>query len=365
MGIFKLFELNIGNIYLLFYNVIYMSGRPDCLDINKKINQELTLGKLAKIIYDNYDNLQELLPKLNIMCFYLMQPWSRLKGFIPSESYTPINSSMIVNTGETIRYTVISKGSEKLLDKYNGIFSYLLTFMYFFVEYIKKNKGKYLDLSFNTFIPDPDCINYIKEFLPLHILGNQQLEYSIWWYHPLKLINNNIVDHINTGNTEFPHFFISSMIKNNINIQNAYKIRAIEYAKKTPNTRAVKIHFILSKDNPAIFVDSGERDYILSPFIKEQHFTIEEVDYSDEEDKVDCNDRDNHNYRDRDRCDNEQRRDPRRDDGGGRTRKKKYKIKKTKKQKTKKLKINKKQKIKKQKTKKIKKIKTKNNKKKY
>lgn len=393
MGIFKLFELNIGNTYLLFYNVIYMLDGSDCLDI---LNQELTLGGLAEFIYNNYDNLEALLPRLDVRCFYLMQPNTRLENFTPYESYTRIDfdSSMIVTTGETSRWTVISKGTEILLQKYNGIFSNLLTFMYFFVEYTKKNKTKYPDFSFNTFIPDSDCINYIKEFIPLDIPKGLDV---LLWYAPNRPINNNIFDHINTGISGFPHFFISSLKKKEI--FSVYKKKAEEIARENNNTSLkvfpVKIVFKLDKDNPAIFTpSSGEKDYVLSPFIKQEYFTIfyknakiennnirqlfvpleysTEREDSDEDEEVNCNDRDNHNYRDRDNCDDEQPINTRRDEGGGRMRKKKYKIKKTKKQKTKKLKtkklkINKikKQKIKKQKTKKIKKIKTKNNKKKY
>ena len=57
-----------------------MSDEVYCLDI---IKHELILGSLAEIIYNYYDNLEKLLPKLNVRCFYLMKPWTHCKSYTP------------------------------------------------------------------------------------------------------------------------------------------------------------------------------------------------------------------------------------------------------------------------------------------
>ena len=98
-----------------------------CSDI---FSGDLTLGSLANIIFDNYSNLEIILPQLNISCFNLE------KTYGPEEPYKKIEQEMVKTNGYSVRASTISSGTKILLEKYNGLFSNLLTFMYFFVEYI-------------------------------------------------------------------------------------------------------------------------------------------------------------------------------------------------------------------------------------
>lgn len=242
-----------------------------CSDI---FSGDLTLGSLANIIFNNYYNLEIILPQLNILCFNLERTYST------EEPYKKIEKEMVKTNGYSVRASTISRGTIILLEKYNGLFSNLLTFMYFFVEYIL-NKNKSLNesdkINPETFMPDKECINYIIKFIPLEGKVGSNDNPILLWYHPEKSVNNTIRSHLFSGGSTLPHFFISSgYITSDItrDASTAYEFRARSNAEKQSskisNTIPVKIYFKLNKQNPAI-LEGYEEDYVLSPFIQSNY----------------------------------------------------------------------------------------------
>ena len=250
--------------------------------LNILIN-DLSLGSLAYIIYDNYFNLEEILPKLNILCFKLVN----------GIEIKDIEDKMIKpdETDETdvftVRASTISNGTRILYKKYGGLLSHLLTFMYFFVKYIFKNNNKsFIQRKINknnymdprTFIPDHNCINYIRDFVPLVVNLDSDGKYTLPWYHPNRPVNNSIMSHLYSGysgHSPIPHFFISSIKIDNTtsNKTTNYEVVAKRYAdiaSDNSNTIPVKIYFKLDKKNPGVF-EGYENDYVLSPFIKSDY----------------------------------------------------------------------------------------------
>ena len=231
-----------------------MSYSEDCCSNNIFIN-DLKYGDLANIIYNNFEKLDEILPQLNILCFNLEKKFTY--GNI-EPSYININDDMKKTNGYSVRISTISLGTQILFNKYNGLFSNLLIFMYFLVTYIV-DKNKSLDVSskidpktFNPNIIDnnKECIDYLYKHFPFEGKIDTE-EYSmILWYHPDREINNTIKSNLFTGATESPHFFFSSIFVNNTdNIKdyeniNKYIIRAKDIAKKS-NAIPVKIYFKL------------------------------------------------------------------------------------------------------------------------
>ena len=257
-----------------------MSYSEDYCSNNIFIN-DLEYGDLANIIYNNFEKLDDILPQLNILCFNLEKKFTH-DNIEPS--YININDNMKITNGCSVRISTISLGTQILYNKYKGLFSNLLTFMYFLVSYIV-DKNKSLDESSkidpktfnpNTIDYNKNCIDYLYKHIPFE--GKIKIDnnnYRILWYHPKKVINNTIKNHLLTGATESPHFFISSIfvnkindIKNNDNIQK-YIDRVNNNVIKS-NTIPVKIYFNLSDENPAV-TGHYEGDYILSPFIKSIH----------------------------------------------------------------------------------------------
>jgi len=240
--------------------------KHECSDI---FSGDLTLGSLANIIFENYSNLEIILPQLNISCFNLEKTYS------PEEPYKKIEQKMVKTNGYSVRASTISSGTKILLEKYNGLFSNLLTFMYFFVEYIL-NKNKSLNesdkINPKTFVPDKECIDYIIKFIPLEGKVGSNDTLFLLWYHPKKSVNNTIKSHLFTGGSSLPHFFISSgYITSDItsDASTMYESRAISNANNS-NTIPVKIYFKLNEQNSAV-LEGYENDYVLSPFIQSKY----------------------------------------------------------------------------------------------
>ena len=241
------------------------------------LTNDLSLGSLAYIIYDNYSNLDKILPKLNILRFNLNDYGDEIKEEMVKPDETDIY---------TVRLSTISKGTRILYKKYGGLLSHLLTFMYFFVKYIFKNNNKsFIQRKINknnymdprTFIPDHNCINYIMNFVPL-VVNLESGKYTLPWYHPNRPVNNSIMSHLYSGysgHSPIPHFFISSIKIDNTtsNKTTNYEVVAKRYAdiaSDNSNTIPVKIYFKLDKKNPGVF-EGYENDYVLSPFIKSDY----------------------------------------------------------------------------------------------
>ena len=210
------------------------AAKVDILSIIK--SPKSTLRELIKIINNNFNDLKSTLLLFNILNF--------ATSHIPTRSVF----STITDNKITYRLSVISRGTKILFNKYNMILSNLLTFVYFFVKYLK-NTGKDLSKIYNF---DDEAYSYINNYMPLPpvILYNMNT--------PLEHFNS-IQEHVMSGGRHF-HLFISSSEK----ILPGYISRVIHNAK--PGDIPVIIQIKISSKNPAILTQQ-EDDHVLSSFI--------------------------------------------------------------------------------------------------
>ena len=114
------------------------------------------------------------------------------------------------NNNTYYRYSAISLGTIILYKKFNGLFSNMLTFVYFYVKFLKK----YPSYDYKNYEINRPCILYLLKYMPLRGIINDDF---ILWFNPKRIINNTICSHLVTGDTSFPHFFISSSQNKEVN----------------------------------------------------------------------------------------------------------------------------------------------------
>tara|TARA_B110000495_G_C22929640_1_gene543392 strand:+ start:156 stop:1130 length:975 start_codon:yes stop_codon:yes gene_type:complete len=208
-----------------------------------------TFRDLVYIIYSKFDELDSILHLFNITNFKISHMQEYLPPSFYDEKYTLIRETMY-----TYRASVISRGTKIIFDRYGVILSNLLTLIYFFVEYLRKNG---IELTEDTKFPTDDrdaSYKYINNYMPLPPV----ILYLM--VTPLKLFNT-IDDHVVSGGRSI-HFFISSSDKSPTP---GYLARSVQTASSEyiPVIITIKI----SPENPA-FKSYSEDDHVISPILK-------------------------------------------------------------------------------------------------
>ncbi len=257
----------------------YTSGGVggDVRTIIIKLSEPLKLIDLFKIFYNNFDNLQILFDNIKINDFVLRSRTSADQ----TKKYKIVSEHKVC-----IRAVFFSYGSYILYKKFGGFFSNMFLFMYFLVEYCKENN---IDINEN-YRPDKGCILYLLNFMPLNDL---HMEYKsekdspdydsvkIWWFNNMEIeLKNTIQDHIFTGGSRVPHFFISSatepkksylqrtktFIENSNDVMNNLSTNNKDYKQPIP----IYIYFKSGELNQCVDTDY-EDDHVFAPYISKQH----------------------------------------------------------------------------------------------
>jgi hypothetical protein len=98
-------------------------------DIKKIIyNEGLPCIELLKLIYRHFENFETLIPYLQSIDKYSIG--------IPN----PEKSQIKYPDDDCVRVSIFTFGTYIMLKKYGGIFSQLVQFLYFYVQYLKVNR---------------------------------------------------------------------------------------------------------------------------------------------------------------------------------------------------------------------------------
>ena len=260
----------------------YTSGGVggDVRTIIQTLSGPLKLIDLFNIFYDNFDNLQILFDNMKINNFQLV---SR-----KSEDQTK-KFEIISEQKDCIRAVFFSYGSYILYKKFGGFFSNMFLFMYFLVEYCKENNINNIN---NDLRSNKQFILYLLQYMPLNSLFSYPYDdVSIYWFNLNIELNNTIQDHIFTGSSRVPHFFISSatepkksylqrtktFIKESNDVMNKLSTNNKDYKQPIP----IYIYFKSDELNQCVNTDY-EDDHVFAPYISKQHI-IKIVDENEKE----------------------------------------------------------------------------------
>jgi len=276
-------------------------------DIKKIIyNEGLPCIELLKLIYRHFENFETLIPYLQSIDKYSIG--------IPN----PEKSQIKYPDDDCVRVSIFTFGTYIMLKKYGGIFSQLVQFLYFYVQYLKVNR---IRLEGREHIISEKVHKYLLQYHPIETnYTNIELHTSYEDYIKYGVVDT-LISHINENNTRRPSFFISSFQKKDIankrkiktnfdnyvlrtqQIVNKIKEELTNYNNRKP-TRASRetgatgakrepISFsgypvlIYIKKNNKAFTIGDMKDYVFPPYIPLEHISsikhlssIEQLTYS-------------------------------------------------------------------------------------
>jgi hypothetical protein len=255
------------------------------MNLNILYNINLKYKDLIIIIYQNFDNFESIIPYLVDFDKYM-------------KSNNKDNYSVIGESGDVkicVRSSVFSLGTYILLKKYKGLFSQLIQFLYFCVHYLIEKK---ITLEKYDFLMTIEMHKYVLKYVPFITLCiNSSLSPLTLKYLNILKVDNNFEEHLFTGSTYKPHFFISStpsntLIENKVanNIKNNY-LNRIKTVIETIDTNIIMckvkninlsyypvlIYINIKNDNKAYY-QGYEEDYVFCPYIKSEYIDIRTED---------------------------------------------------------------------------------------
>jgi hypothetical protein len=255
------------------------------MNLNILYNINLKYKDLIIIIYQNFDNFESIIPYLVDFDKYM-------------KSNNKDNYSVIGESGDVkicVRSSVFSLGTYILLKKYKGLFSQLIQFLYFCVHYLIEKK---ITLEKYDFLMTIEMHKYVLKYVPFITLCiNSSLSPLTLKYLNILKVDNNFEEHLFTGSTYKPHFFISStpsntLIENKVanNIKNNY-LNRIKTVIDTIDTNIIMckvkninlsyypvlIYINIKNDNKAYY-QGYEEDYVFCPYIKSEYIDIRTED---------------------------------------------------------------------------------------
>ena len=265
-------------------------------DIKKIIyNEGLPCIELLKLIYRHFENFETLIPYLQSIDKYSIG--------IPN----PEKSQIKYPDDDCVRASIFTFGTYIMLKKYGGIFSQLIQFLYFYVQYLKVNR---IRLEDREHIITEEVHKYLLQYHPIETnYTNIELHTSYEGYIKYGMVDT-LISHINEDNTRRPSFFISSFQKKDIEKRikfyfTAYvsrthqiveKIKA-ELTKYNESNPKKPISFsgypvlIYIKKNNMAFTNGDKKDYVFPPYIPLEHISsikhlssIKQLTYSQIED---------------------------------------------------------------------------------
>jgi hypothetical protein len=257
-------------------------------DITKNIYKEdLSYIELVELIYRHFENFEILIPYLQSIDKYSIG--------IPN----PEKSQIKYPDDDCVRASIFTFGTYIMLKRYGGIFSQLVQFLYFYVQYLKVNR---IRLEGREHIISEKVHKYLLQYHPIETnYTNIELHTSYEGYIK-KGVVDTLISHINENNTKRPSFFISSFQKKDIagerKIKSSFKnyvlrtqqiveeikgalteynnrkhTRATEATGATGATREPSISFsgypvlIYIKKNNMAFTKGDKTDYVFPPYI--------------------------------------------------------------------------------------------------
>ena len=105
----------------------------DADKINIIYKQGLHFKNLLILFYTHFENFEILIPYLQNIDKYLIND-----PFFPKNS----NNKIVDDEDTCVRASIFTFGTYIMLKRYGGIFSQLVQFLYFYVQYLKENNIK-------------------------------------------------------------------------------------------------------------------------------------------------------------------------------------------------------------------------------
>jgi len=256
--------------------------------------KELHYKELLKLIYRHFENFEVLIPYLQSIDKYSIG--------IPK----PVKSQIKNTDDDCVRASIFTFGTYIMLKRYGGIFSQLVQFLYFYVQYLKVNRIRLQD---REHIITEEVHKYLLQYHPIE---TNYTNNKLHTYYK-SLIRYGVVDtlisHITETNTRRPSFFISSFQKKDIvkRIKPyfiAYVSRTLQIVEKIkeeltnynithPNEpisfSGYPVLIYIKKYNMA-FTKGDMTDYVFPPYIPLKHISsirtpsINQLKYSSIED---------------------------------------------------------------------------------
>jgi hypothetical protein len=233
--------------------------------------KELHYKELLKLIYRHFENFEILIPYLQSIDKYSIG--------IPK----PVKSQIKNTDDDCVRASIFTFGTYIMLKRYGGIFSQLVQFLYFYVQYLKVNRIRLQD---SEHIITEEVHKYLLQYHPIET----NCTYNKLHTYYKTLIRYGVVDtlieHITETNTRRPSFFISSFQKKDIVI-NAYVTRTHQIVDKIKAelTKYNETHpiepisfsgypvLIYIKKHNMAFTKGDKTDYVFPPYIPLTHIS--------------------------------------------------------------------------------------------
>ena len=246
--------------------------------------KELHNKELLKLIYRHFENFEILIPYLQSINKYSI-------GIPKTEK------SEFKKTDDCVRASIFTFGTYIMLKRYGGIFSQLVQFLYFYVQYLKVKRIK---LERGHLITE-EVHKYLLQYHPIETNYTDNELHTFY----KRLISHwdvdTLISHINEDDTRRPSFFISSFQKKDIGeitphfkfityvnrthrIVDKIKDELTDYNKTHPNEpisfSGYPVLIYIKKNNMA-FTKGDMTDYVFPPYIPLKHISsINQSTYS-------------------------------------------------------------------------------------
>jgi len=290
--IFGIGRINVSNSKILGLPDDMLSEIVGKIEFDIIYKEGLRNKELLILIYRHFEKFEILIPYLQRIEKYSIG--------IPE----PVNSG-IKKTDNCVRASIFTFGTYIMLRRYGGIFSQLVQFLYFYVQYLKVNG---IRLEREHLITE----EVHKYLLQYHPIETNYTDNELHTFYKRLLRNywdvDTLISHINEDNTRRPSFFISSFQKKDIANEITPHFKFIYYVNRThqivdkinkeltnynnnithPNEPISFSGYpvlINIKKNKKAFTKGDMTDYVFPPYIPLEHISsINKSTYSSKED---------------------------------------------------------------------------------
>lgn len=250
------------------------------------------LHKLLKLIYRHFEKFEILIPYLQRLDKY------------PIGIPKPVKSGIKKTEDDCVRASIFTFGTYIMLKRYGGIFSQLVQFLYFYVQYLKVNRIKLEDRKHH--IITEEVHKYLLQYHPIETnYTKNELHTDYKGLIRIGMVDT-LIAHITETETRRPSFFISSFQKKDIVSELTPQFNFLAYVNRThrivykindelknynrthPNEpisfSGYPVLININKNNMA-FTKGDMTDYVFPPYIPLEHISsINKSTYSSIED---------------------------------------------------------------------------------